>query len=220
MIRNLMVLQVFVLLITANCGDRKSFYPLGENQKWTYQLTSTVGEYQTGAVVVTNMPKRELSGQSVTPRKIEARGQTAFSFVGEDSKGIYVLAQQALSSSEPSINANPPYDLYRPFEKGTKWEYLSRISTEDTATIRATIQSDDETVTVPAGTFENCLKVVAQGEKVKNLGDFMQDAKISQDEISWYCPGVGLVKSITKKASYEVDKNGEILLQLESYEGS
>lgn len=226
MTRSRIVLHLFVMLVAVSCGGRsKGLYPLGEGEKWTYQATtkSVLGANQNATITITNMPKRELAEKSVTPQKTEANGQTVFSFVGEDSDGVFLLANQTPNSAEPEIVTPPPYLLHKPYEKGTKWEVKSSgqmSTTGEPLTLEATIEGINETVTVPAGTYEGCLKVISRGEQVKKLGSVMGQAKISVEQTSWFCPGVGLVRSINKTNSNNLmamENAGEFSLQLESH---
>ncbi len=47
-----------------------------------------------------------------------------------------------------------------------------------------------ETVTVPAGTFENCLKVI-----YNNVTSVMGEVSVKMATMAWYATGVGMVKS-------------------------
>jgi len=81
--------------------------------------------------------------------------------------------------------------------------------------ITVTIQSDSESVTVPAGEFTNCLKTkIVTSEEPKDCS-----FKHSGDREFIYAPGVGLVKStfvrrdgavgIAKLVSYSISNGGE-----------
>jgi hypothetical protein len=207
--RSLSVLQFLALLgpllAAAGCGDPgKSLYPLEQSMEWTYQVVSA-SPNRSSKITVVNMPARMLAGRSVTPQKIEVNGQTLFQFMGEDSEGIFVLATQGPNAMEPEIVPSPVYRLHHPYESGTRWEVNSRF--------HVTIENADETVTVPAGTFESCVKVVTRSS-------LMEKQKIASEQgITWYCPGVGMVKSITKPNSNNMGESGE-LIQLESYSSS
>jgi hypothetical protein len=54
----------------------------------------------------------------------------------------------------------------------------------------------EEAVTVPAGTFERCLKVKEEGVRVEKVQS--ETYKIQVEGITWYAPGVGMVKAIGK----------------------
>ena len=60
--------------------------------------------------------------------------------------------------------------------------------------------AEDETVTVPAGTFERCLITRKMGYAAQSFG-IMGEGVVMLTEDAWYCPGVGLVKAIRKEES-------------------
>lgn len=66
-----------------------------------------------------------------------------------------------------------------------------------------------ETVQVPAGRFENCIKMVETCSRDKKGKDEKKDKKFDWQIFSYYCPGVGLV--------YEkgVDQDDEVIYEME-----
>jgi hypothetical protein len=220
---HLLLLLWPLLALLVGCDRSRSLFPLGPGEKWTYQVSSgsTLGTGGQAKVTSTNLPTRELAGRSVTPEKIEINGQTLFVFVGEDSDGVFELAEQAPDATEPALKNPPIYDLHRPYQTGTSWEQRSEtqsLSTKVPITLQAVIESANDTVTVPAGTLEGCLKIVAKGDQTKNMGAFMGMAKIHVEETSWYCPGVGLAKLVRKETSnHLMAGSGEVSMQLESH---
>ena len=86
-------------------------------------------------------------------------------------------------------------------------------------TLESTLETVEETITVPAGTYEKCIRVVSTGSATKNLGPFMGTANITVEEHNWYAPGVGLLKSIRKEQSnHMMLGSGEISLQLVKFQ--
>jgi hypothetical protein len=88
------------------------------------------------------------------------------------------------------------------------------------------IESITDSVDVPAGHFENCIKVVAEGE-IEVFTDAVHGMKqipLSVEE--WYAPGVGLVKQVRYEMDGEsvnitdtpVFLGGHTSLELESFE--
>jgi hypothetical protein len=222
--RYLLLSPLPLLVLLMGCGDRsRSFSPLSPGEKWTYQVSSgsTIGTGGQGKVTITNLPNRELAGKAVTPEKYEANGQTFFVFVGEDSDGVFDLAEQAPNATEPALKKPPIYLLRRPYQEGTKWEQRSEtqtLSTKVPITLQVSIESANDTITVPAGTLEGCLKVVGKGDQTQNMGAFMGRARIHVEETSWYCPGVGLAKTVRKETSnHLMAGSGEASIQLESH---
>jgi RNA polymerase sigma-70 factor (ECF subfamily) len=76
---------------------------------------------------------------------------------------------------------------------GPSWSY----SAHPLRTV-VTVHSASERVTVPAGTFENCLlieQVTTEGDRAPGAGDRQADlASLCGTRAAWYAPGVGLVQ--------------------------
>jgi hypothetical protein len=218
-----LMLLLFAMVLVSGCGkESDSYYPLNEGQTWEYQRSggSMLGPGGTQKIVITNLPERELAGKKVTPRKIDIGGMSAFSFILEDSNGICVFASQKPSVPEPKIEPNPSYILRNPVKAGTTWQEQdwTRLLQENIPlTLTSTIEGTDETVTVPAGTFKNCVKVKCSGNAQKRLG-FFGDAQITVEQYTWFAPGVGMIKSMIKESSnHMMVGSGEMALQLESF---
>ncbi|HEY1186967.1 MAG TPA: hypothetical protein VGE74_04885 [Gemmata sp.] len=120
---------------------------------------------------------------------VETRGGTKVVTVDYDTGGCYhvveVSASGVVRTQSGSVALDVPYVLMRsPVEPGDSWQ-VKTPNLEGTKTVGAV-----ETVKVPAGTFE-AVRVdtdyVSQGRRYKN--------------VSWYAPGLGLVKSTTDGAA-------------------
>jgi len=180
-----------------------SYYPLKEGMRWEYQTGGTsmllLGGGKTVETTVTNLAPRELKGKKVIPQNIEAAGQIQFSFIVQEVSGIYEFATQSPGDVEPKINQPPVYLIKHPIEVGKGWENKEKhplmgdlllLSGQDPfIVVKYLIEGIDETVTVPAGTFNGCLKIKSVGSR---KGEF------AIEQYHWYAPGVGLVKYILK----------------------
>jgi hypothetical protein len=73
-------------------------------------------------------------------------------------------------------------------------------------------------VKVPAGAFENCMRVVMSGNAFVDAGNYVGKTIVRVTETNWYAPGVGLVKSVREESTKHraLDKGG-IILELESF---
>jgi len=219
---------LFILLVTMlffiSCskGSADSYYPFKEGITWTYQTSmSKLGSAVSLKIVVTNFASRDLKGKKVTPQKLDVNGQTSFSFYAEDESGIFEYASQDSGEPEPEIKVTPTYTLKNPIQVGTTWENKATTAFENekiSYTLKSMIESKDEIVTVPAGTFKGCIKVKGTGSAEKNTGVF-GIAKIKIEHYDWYAPGIGMIKSIEKESSNNIAAGygGEVTLQLESF---
>ena len=221
-LRSVIAATVFLLCVSCSGSDR-SLYPLEQGLSWEYQIAAGYMPGSSGGqrMNVTNLPQRELSGRKVTPQKLDFVGQSNFDFIVSDQTGIYSYASQSAGAVEPEILAIPSYLLKYPLEDGALWEgatetvmldYKVRIATT------TTVESIDEAVTVPAGTFEHCVKTKTMGERSENLGAFMGTAKVTLEEHVWFCPSIGLVKHVRKEGSNNLMMgSGQLSIELVSF---
>ncbi|MDX9777559.1 MAG: hypothetical protein RBT43_02225 [bacterium] len=209
------VLMLVISILFLSCGTKISdYYPLREGLELVYQIDKSDKQN------VENFKARELNKVSVVPQKIEIAKGTAFRFIAVSKEGIYNYAYQAPGATEPEILAQPEYILKNPLKPGKGWEaeasimlLLERLP----YTMSYLVESKKETVTVPAGTFENCLLIKGSGLAQKDKGA-LGVIKISVSEDSWYAPGVGLVKSVRKESGNHVlVGSSEKIIQLLSY---
>jgi hypothetical protein len=131
----------------------------------------------------------------VTPQKGEARvgGQSFFHFqyIAEDKSGPYLFAEQDSGDVEPKVKSAPEYFLKEPVDVGNSWYATLDLGNGHSVPARATIESTDEPVDVPAGTFTHCVKVHIVATAKTAAG---------QDEYQWLAPSIGLVKDISRAA--------------------
>ena len=215
-----------VLLLVSCSGSDRTFYPLGEGATLEYQVStgSLFGSSGGRNARVTNLASRELRGLEVTPQRVDIGGQSHFLFVAGDQTGIYEYARQSAGAVEPEILPTPNYIIKHPLEPGGSWEGFTETSllmNKSRMATRTTIESTDEAVTVPAGTFEHCLRTKTVGTTTYNHGAFVGMARITLEEHSWLCPGIGMVKSVRKERSnHLLTGSGEASLELVDFKKS
>lgn len=201
---------VFCLSLSlAACSQEPTrYYPLTQGRTWTYQLSiKTAGGQEGDATLkVTNLAARKLRGRTVTPQKakMQFRGEAHFEFdyMAQDRNGIYTYAEQSPRDVEPQVKTRREYTLKLPIKVGTSWSSSVDAPGANTVPGKATIEGVGETVDVPAGTFNGCVKVHIVGAAKGTSGD---------EQYLWFAPSVGLIKEITKAGS------GEASLQLTSF---
>lgn len=207
-------LVLFPLLQASNLyggEDTVKYYPLKQGMTWTYSALSEKSETKT--IIVTNLPPREINGLTLTPRKWDTGGGIKYYLVGTDEYGTYRYGEQNSEQGEPIIAKPKVYYIKNPISNGTSWDIKTKLG-EDELTVNLTIESLDDEVKVPAGTFKNCIKIKHVGGNQKN------DTSVSVEAFEWYAPDVGLVKSIVaiKKLEKKQPTYSEHLTyQLESF---
>jgi hypothetical protein len=195
----------------------ETYCPLEEGRTWVYQFSGTVEEPGNlepfGRGSMTNLAPGELRGRKMMVRKWElafksptaGMFETMLTFVGEDGECIYMFGRQARIDAEPEIFTRPYCLIKRPVRVGTAWEIEGYG--------RSVIESIDDVVRVPAGTFKGCVRIKTTPTADGHTG-------IRREDQTWYAPGIGWVKSMLKEWN---GKAGSVtaatytLLQLESF---
>lgn len=185
------------------------YYPLKAGLTWTYTVTSE--KIDNGKIVITNLPSKEMGGVTVTPRKWDMGGAVRYHLMAMDSMGIYRYGEQQDENAEPVLTKPKAYSLRDPVATGTTWDMPSKLGKEE-LTINLTVESITESVTVPAGTYKDCVKI-------KHVGGG-KGASISLEAYEWYAPEVGLVKSMVTINRVDKDKKKTVehlTYQLEAF---
>jgi hypothetical protein len=119
--------------------------------------------------------------------------------MAKDAQGIYKFATQSPKDVSPKILKTPNYIIKYPIKIGTSWEIeaRSKLLNDALVMLKATIEAIDDVVTVPAGTFKNCLRIKTEGViRKEELGN---EIIVNIEGYRWYAPGVGFIKDIRKE---------------------
>ena len=211
--------------------DEDDYFPLNKGLSWkySYQLISADNQ-ENGYYNVTNLGETEVDNQTITVRRTDA-GRDYYLLKKPD--GVYRYASRTLFEKYPVTDKPERLVLPLPFSGDTsrRWSsttssYIinrtspSTITTEPPENFVMTyrISSLDNTVTVPAGRFENCL--LAEGEATLTMfADPLTgytDVPIRTRE--WYAPGVGLIKlERTEQLDTRMYKGGKYTFELISF---
>ncbi len=204
------LLAAAVLALLAGCKEPpgSSLFPLEEGRRWTYRLSSEwendTRERET--VVLSNLGRDSaLESGSAWHR----RSDTGLDYwLRADATGIYRVAAKSDVDAEPKPDPAPRFVLKAPIAVGTSWQtttttYLMRRNSEFPPEIRHahpsvpvvwTIEALDDRVEVPAGRFEQCVRVKGLA-LLRLFADPVNGFKnMPLTTLEWYCPGVGLVK--------------------------
>jgi len=209
-----LVISVLFLLTLTSTLFADDYLPLKKGLKRTYSINGETTK------IVENFEERKLGKKKVVPQKIDVNGTTSFIFIRDTKKGQILFAQQDADAAEPTILEEEIY-LNKDLKSGNTWErdYNTTLMMESvTVPLTYEVQKGKETVTVSAGTFDKCIKVVATGEIEKEKGLF-GTVKLTIVKTEWYADKVGLVKSVTKKTgNHMLVGEEETIMQLTSYE--
>jgi hypothetical protein len=176
----------------------KAYYPLAPGRTWTYHMSMKFGFGQgaSATVTITNLATRQLGGKTVTPQKAETQlggnSHYEFDYMAEDRNGVYEFAEQDSGDVEPKVKSVPEYTLKEPIKVGGSWSATVDSPSGHPVPGEATIESTDEAVDVPAGSFKDCVKVHIVGTAKGATGN---------EEYEWFAPSVGLVKEVARAPS-------------------
>lgn len=201
-------LIIFCLTAGSVCAE-SVYYPLLPNVRYVYRVKATTGDAKQTqdfnlSAAITTMKSVELHGKTVIPQKYEVAGEfSSLSYVTEDDTGIYFVASQLARDPEPELTMPFQYLIHYPIGVGTNWVQKSsefdliNNNQKLPVTLHAVIESTGETVTVPSGSFSNCLKVKMTGTAD---GEHTQSGlRFEIEKTLWYAPGVGMIKSLQKE---------------------
>jgi len=198
-------------------SEAKKYYPENPDMTWEYKITSDKAKAR--KLKITNLAQWTFLDKNVTPRKWESEGATNYTFAAEDKSGVYQVAAQKPGESEPKQIQPPIYYLKTPIRAETTWDIVQNLGQVDMK-LTLTITGLQEKVTVPAGTFQECLRLKESGKSLKALAD---GATATMESENWYAPHVGWVKGVTtinKKMGDKVVFSEVITYELESFKQS
>lgn len=170
------------------------YFPLGQGDTWTSK------DYEE------NYFSRTISGtetiNGVVASKMLHEGGN-YELITSDNNGLILYKEYSTEGGEGGWHQfvpNPPIELLpRKVSIGTKHTFNSSVSYTDSrgASMTATTSGEltivlVEDVAVPAGTFEDCLKV----EDKRNIISSDGKHTISSNFTYWLAKGVGIVKEV------------------------
>jgi hypothetical protein len=194
-----------VLPGSVRCDElSESYYPLKEGMRWEYLVISSTSD--TKKLIITNLAPQEVQGKKVTPRKWDLGGHIFIEFMEKDSAGVYRYAEQIGEKGAPTLVTPKECHLRFPVSEGNSWNMSTKMG-NSTLNVTFTIESVSENVTVPAGTYKDCLKIKQAGGN---------DAGASVMGYEWYAPKVGIVKSLV--TIKQKSKDGNIVSDNRTYQ--
>lgn len=211
------VIFTFAFITLSGCNDdipTTEYYPLQEGVAWDYQvITQLTGQQESvRSYSVENRGAADLTNEYADePVHIRHTSDGTDYYILQDDTGTYRVAQRTLIEYKPRFETDDirilpnlaDIEVGRSWSMETKPYALHRTSSsslpdpaEQKVNMTFEIKSLTDTVSVPTGTFENCLRV--EGSAILSLyvdpRVGYQDIEITQTE--WYAPGVGLIKFV------------------------
>lgn len=198
---------------------------MGETIKWEYRYTKDLGNnHHEGKSIIAQLPSIKSNNIVYYPYRY-VHGETVY--YSETETGI----QRA-----PEREQNGSLFLKKPFEQNTNWQRETNIellnsrhesfsggesfiSQDEKIFLNSRIVSFDETITVPAGTFSEVMRIDGEAsvtviERTRGIDKIL----IKQSE--WYAKGIGLIKRSRSETSVPEKYNAiqvTVLLKYEHY---
>lgn len=232
-------LCLFILVVAISSGgcsnniEADNYFPLQTGLQWTYQVKKELAEYSSEyQLTIQNIATDQFDDKAVTIRRTS---QGTDYYITADETGTYRIAKRHIVEESPvkDLTARMVLPYPGPVELEYSWNSISapyalhNISPyEDTGMNRKisipmtyVLTAMDETVTVPAGQFNHCLRVEGRGQlsMYADAKAGYQDIQITTTE--WYAPAVGLVKLVrSEPLDTDVYKGGSVTLELTDFE--
>lgn len=207
------ILLAIVLLTTAACQrNTESYFPLQSGWQWQYALRIVTADGSKRAKhLVVNLDEFDLDNQRTVPRRMSS-GAT-YLYV-EDADGVRRIGE-SMVGGEVKVYRSPQTVLRYPLREGSSWIADTRTSVLEVTShaagalyrldtdvpVRYTVASTNDTVSVPAGTFTQCVRVTGEGHTLAEVRKQVGLAQISVMSIEWYAPGVGLIKAVRRETT-------------------
>lgn len=226
------VIILTCMVFFSGCSEAPEdyYFPLGEGKYWRYQMIyQTMDGNFRGVYAVENLTAQK-HGDEITHMRRLLDG--SYNFFQVNDTGILLVRREKTIDLDTDYTDTDQYLFQFPLQVGTAWEssviskaliktgppQKTEFHIRARVPVTARIASLTDTVTVPAGTFENCLRIESRGDSFINAGNYVGKTIVRLEETNWYAPGVGLVKSFRQEStkSKALDQ-GEITLELESY---
>lgn len=200
-------------LLAAGCSSQPqgdSYFPLDIGARWEYDVASDINNTLTRDTYVASVARTidYAGGDQVYVRRIEAPGSIGIEYwLRKDKVGIARIAKRSDLDEQARLDPNARIVLKLPVTKGASWMVPSEPFVIGPKTdlgqrevkmpkvlMTYTVEAVDETVTVPAGTYKDCARVVGAGNLVLYIDAVQGFTDIPITNREWYCKGVGLVK--------------------------
>ncbi len=203
---HLIVLFFFFLLLIACSKPDSEYFPLGEKIKWEYLIQNkSINDQGLSKSIVAQLASIQVNDTNYFPYRY-ANGETLY--YSKNKTGILFSSRL---DQNGQVFMEYPMELNRNWTSDTRIELLnsrhesfsgdeSFISQDEEILLDNQIVSFDETITVPAVSFINSMRIESTATAtVKKRTRGIERVLIEQTQ--WYARGIGLVKRMRKEYS-------------------
>jgi len=229
---------VATVLLAAGCSKNApqgdSYFPLDVGARWEYDVASDISGTLTHQTYIATVDRTidYANGDQVYIRRVDVPGQLGVEFwLRKDALGISRIAKRTDADNQAKLDTNARTVIKLPLTQGAQWMVPTEafivlpkgdLGLKDLKMPKIlmsyNVEAVEQTVTVPAGTFEHCAKVVGSGNLPLYADAVLGFKDVPVENVEWYCKGVGLVKVERKEDIVSALWNsGKIVMELTSY---
>jgi hypothetical protein len=227
-----------IALTLSACSNQapqgESYFPLEVGARWEYDIASDINgtlTHQTTVISVDRTIDYE-GGDQVYVRRVEVPGSIGVEYwLRKDKVGIARIAKRTDVEAQAKLDPNARTVLKLPLTLGGSWMVPSepfviapktdlgqREVKMPKVLMTHNVEALDETITVAAGTFKHCARIVGGGNLPLYIDAVQGFHDIPINQTEWYCKGVGLVKLTRKEDLFSMLwSGGSISMELTEY---
>jgi len=222
-----MFVSISISLFLTGYATAGEYWPTREGFKKEFKMHIKRGdETKEAKLEVAISPKTDLNGTEVQTETsiftIENGGSvSAKNFFAENDQGVKIVASQTSLETSPNLRQEDTWLLKYPLAVGATWtkkEEVRPLKVKVSVPITCVIEKMDDVVTVPAGTFKNCMKIKQSYSGKINSDSSGDNPTVTVESYSWFAPGLGNIKnSYTVKCSNPEMGGGESQSEMVAY---
>lgn len=206
----MLVIPLFYIVVA--CGkSTPDYYPIKENESRKYKVST---EFRNRKNINSNtidsrksdseyervfLAQQKLKDKDVIPIKmVYSNNRYSTVYMIKEKDGCAFFAYAEVGDQNIIYYDHPNYVLKIPVEVGRKWERnekMSNITERYPVKLVCNVESISDTVIVPKGTFEKCVKVHCEGTYDLTY-PLIGIIKFTKTMDYWLAPGEGYVKGI------------------------
>lgn len=207
-----------------------SYFPLSSGYKWRYDVSLITRDgLERQQYILNNVGKSKIENVTVFLKQT-LDGTTLY--YTQDDEAVKFLGMKTMAIPGGVFQPEKQIVMPKTVKVDAAWETMSTTKllkktgppqkTEfkiiAKVPMEVSIESLSEKISVPAGLFENCMKITMTGSMMKDAGNYVGLTLIDVKETSWYAPNVGLIKleRIETTQSEALDR-GSLLIELADF---
>lgn len=214
-------------------GSANSYFPLTVGSRWVYAVGGDVdGNAMRDSHEISVVSETMEGDKPVVVRRNETEGGIGIEYALRVSPTAIERIAHRSDLEEHATRDEPPRTvLPLPLKAGASWrtpttaylilrksEYPRELRYSQKALMTYTVESVDETVSVPAGRFSHCARITGVAYLTLYTDPVAGFRKVPLITNEWYCKGIGMVKlERIEEVSTAFFSGGKISMELSEY---